>query len=145
MPASTQPCSHGRKKTVLPFTSKYLEAELTGDSGQVGFQPIKANRARYCPNQPAIWLLNGKKCLLMTLASGDGKDACQKNFQTELPGFWSLCLQKESCGDPDSMSDTRTNLNRAVSYVCEVTSSKETHLRLCVSFTVMLGSKSDRG
>lgn len=85
MPASTWPCSPGHEKTVHPFTSKYLEAELTGDSGQVGFQPIKANRARYCPNQPAIWLLNGKKCLLMTLASGEGKKACQKNFQTEIP------------------------------------------------------------
>lgn len=99
MPASTRPCSHGHEKTVHPFTSKYLEAELTGDSGQVGFQPIKANRARYCPNQLVIWLLNGKKYLLMTLASGEGKEARQKNFQTELPGLWSSGLREETaCG-----------------------------------------------
>lgn len=142
MPASTRPCSHGHEKTVHPFTSKYLEAELTGDSGQVGFQPIKANRARYCPNQLVIWLLNGKKYLLMTLASGEGKEARQKNFQTELPGLWSSGLWEETCQGRDSVWDTRTNLNGVVvSYVCKVASSS---LHPCVSFTVMLRPKNGR-
>lgn len=77
----------------------------------------------------------------MTLASGEGKEACQKNFQTEVPGFWSSCLLEESCEDLDSVWDTRTNLNGAISYVCEVASSS---LRPCASFTVMLRSKKDR-
>lgn len=82
----------GQEKTVNPFTSPSLETELTGGQGQAGFQPIKTNGAGYCPNRPAIWLLNGKKCLLMTWASGEGKEACPKNFQAEVLGSWSACL-----------------------------------------------------
>lgn len=138
----------GQEKTVNPFTSRSLEAELTGGRGQEGFQPIKTNRAWYSPNRPAIWLPNGKKCLLMTLASGEGREG---GLSEEFPGRGPRILVSLSvlggaarirtvCGTRES------NLNRAISYVCETASSSHMvhNMRPCLSFTVTLRWEKDR-
>lgn len=72
---------HGHEKTVKPFTSEYLEAELTGDRGQAGFQPIKTN----CPIRPAIWLLNGGKVSANDLGMWGRKGELPEDYPDKSP------------------------------------------------------------